>query len=328
MRRLLLSLVLASCGAATPPSAIPLPGAGSDGVSLDYIAYDAVHDRVWVPAGGTGKIDVVDAASAKLHTIDGLPTKQVERHGKLRTVGPSSAAVGEGVVYVGSRGDSSVCSFDAATLARGKCQTLGGMPDNVVYVAATHQVWVTVPHDKQIVVLDAATLAPVAGFSVPGEPEGFAVDGGTVFTNLEDADKTLAIDAATRETAKTWDSHCGEEGPKGLAFDAANGHLVVACHDKLEALDARGDGHVLGTVAVGAGVDAVDFSADRRIVVAASAGAATVSVVVLAPDGGLKLLGAAATVKGARNAVVARDGSVFVGVGPAGEVLVVRGLVR
>ena len=39
-----------------------------------------------------------------------------------------------------------------------------------------------------------------------GEPEGFAVDDarGLFYTNLEDKDRTLAIDLKTRQITKTW----------------------------------------------------------------------------------------------------------------------------
>ena len=102
--------------------AIALPGApATGGVMLDYLAYDRGHRRVWVPAGNTGSVDVIDVddgardAHRRLrHAGDGAPA------GSKRTVGPSSATVGDGVVYVGNRGDSTVCAIDAAVAAEGR----------------------------------------------------------------------------------------------------------------------------------------------------------------------------------------------------------------
>src|SRR5882762_2299011 len=114
---LLVVVVGMGCGGAgadTPVSAptfkvhsVPLPGAPAGGVAMDYIAYDPAHHRVWVPAGNTGSVDVVEVKDDHVTRVEGFPTSEVERNGTKRTVGPSSATVGKGVVYVGSRGDSS-----------------------------------------------------------------------------------------------------------------------------------------------------------------------------------------------------------------------------
>src|SRR5262245_66321801 len=106
----LLLLCVAGCAphpkattSASVPSAnvmgIALPGAPAGGVFMDFVAYDRSRHRVWVPAGNTGSVDVIDAATAKVTRIEGFPTKEVERNGNKRTVGPSSASVGDGVVY-------------------------------------------------------------------------------------------------------------------------------------------------------------------------------------------------------------------------------------
>src|SRR5215813_8796407 len=143
----------------TPPAppavkGIPLPGAPADGVFMDYIACDRGRQRVWVPAGNTGSVDVIDTKSGEVIRIEGFPTAEMERRGRKRTVGPSSATVGKGRVYVGDRADSSVCAVDAKKLTRGACGKLDSMPDGLAYVASTNEVWVTTPRDKTIRVLD------------------------------------------------------------------------------------------------------------------------------------------------------------------------------
>ena len=124
---------------------------------MDYLAYDPAHDRVWVPAGNTGSVVVVDAGTDRVTTIEGFRTAAIERHGTKRTVGPSSATAGDGVVYVGNRADASVCAVDAASVRMGPCLQLDSMPDGLAYVASRKEVWVTTPRDRSIVVLDAAT---------------------------------------------------------------------------------------------------------------------------------------------------------------------------
>ena len=342
MNRTLALALLAACGGrpttaphagpatvVTPAPATPrtlaLPGAPADGVFLDYIAYEPTHHRVWVPAGGTGKVDVIDARTLEVTAIDGFATKEIERRGQKRMMGPSAAAVGDGVVYIGNRGDSSVCAFDSGTLAKRSCATLESTPDGIQYVASTKEIWVTTPRDKSIRILDASSLAVKAGITFAGEPEGFAVDEarGRFFTNLEDKDQTLVIDLVTHAVGDTWSPACGEDGPKGLIFDAATNHLLVVCPDHVETLDAAKGGVVIGKLAVGDGLDAIDYVPARHQIVAAAGRAATLVVATLAPDGSLTAAAQVATAKGARNAVMAEDGTMFVCDGPAGAILVV-----
>src|SRR5437868_571872 len=135
---------------------IALPDAPPDGVNMDYLAYDHVHHRVWVPAGNTGNVDVVDVRNGRIAKIDGFVTSEVERQGRKRAVGPSSAAVGVGVVYIGNRGDSSICVIEADSLRKGACVKLGAMPDALVYVRSTKEIWATTPRDKSITIVAAS----------------------------------------------------------------------------------------------------------------------------------------------------------------------------
>jgi DNA-binding beta-propeller fold protein YncE len=306
-------------------SKVALPGGGPQGVAMDALAYDSSRQTVWVPAGNTGSVDVLDTATGKLTRIEGFPTKTIDAHGHSRTVGPSAAAAGDGVVYVGNRGDSSVCAIDAATLTRRTCANLDSSPDLLAYVPATHEVWVTTPRDSSIRVLDANTLAPKAKLTFEGSPEGCAVDDARhrFYTNLEDKDRTLAIDLDSHQVVASWQPHCGEEGPHGLAFDAAGGFLFVACSAKAEALDARHDGALVGSLETGDGMDLLDFAAaDRRLYLAAGK-AGTLTVAAVAQNGALSSVAVVPTAPRARNPVVAANGNVYLADSPGSALLVV-----
>ena len=175
-------------GASYSVRTLPLPDNNAGDVSMDYIAYDPSTNSVWVPGGNTGAVDVVDAATGKVRQIPGFPTKEVEGRNGKRIFGPTAVSIGEGVVYIGNRGDSSVCAFDSRTLARGACGHLDSVPDGVAYVAPTKEVWVTTPGDKSIRVLDGKTLDQKAKLTFDGNPEGYAVDAerGRFYTNMED----------------------------------------------------------------------------------------------------------------------------------------------
>ena len=221
--------------------ALALPGAPPPGASSWTTSPTiATHHRVWVPAGNTGSVDVVEATSEKITQLDGFPTAEVERAGTKRTVGPSSATVGEGVVYVGNRADSNVCAVDASALKKGACLKLESSPDGLAYVAATKELWVTTPRDSSITILDASkagALTPKAKVTVEGAPEGFAVDDGrgVFYTNLEDKDRTLAIDVRTRvghEDLAAEVRRGGAPGPRDRHRSA--NFLMVACTDGVQ----------------------------------------------------------------------------------------------
>src|SRR5207237_3742558 len=124
---------------------ISLPGA-SGVVALDYFAYDRSTDRVWVPASNTGNVDVIDGSSDAVWQVTGFKTGEVELRGRKITLGPTAVSVGDGVVYIGNRGDSSLCVIDTHSLQCEECLQVappsagpGSAPAGVVYVAATRQ---------------------------------------------------------------------------------------------------------------------------------------------------------------------------------------------
>jgi hypothetical protein len=307
-------------------SALALPGGGPAGIFMDYLLYNPRTNTVWVPAGNTGAVDIIDVATGKIASAAGFATQEVERRGQKRIVGPSVAALGDaGTVYVGNRGDSSVCAVNETSHAKGACVTLDASPDGMIYVAASHEVWVTTPRDSSIRVLDGQTLTQKARIAFEGSPEGFATDAarGRVYTNLEDKDVTLAIDVATRGTVATWQPKCGEEGPHGLRFADAEGILLVACDGKVESLDAAHDGAQLGAIDTGDGIDDFDYTAaDHRVYIGA-AKVGTLTVARLDGKGGLARIASVPTREGARNGVVSKDGHVYLSHSKGSELIVV-----
>jgi len=321
----------AAVATATPGftrATLALPGGGADGVAMDYLLYDPRTKAVWVPAGNTAAVDVIDTQTHAIARIEGFPTKMMERHGKQRTVGPSSATLGEpGTVYVGNRGDFSVCAFDEKKLAKGACGTLDSMPDGIAYVASTHEVWVTTPRDQSVRILDATTLAQKQRLPFEGEPEGFAVDNkrGRFYTNLEDKDLTLAISLTSHETAATWHPKCGEDGPHGLRLAEADGRLVVACSAEVHVLDVGGAGAIVGTLPVGDGVDDLDLDltlAGRQTIYAGGSKSGSITIMTLLKDGSLSLRATVPTAPGARNGVVAANGEVYLSHSQGSELVV------
>src|SRR5881398_103479 len=193
---------------------INLPRANGP-VALDYFAYDRATGKVWVPASNLGSVDVIDEKTDSASQIAGFPTGEIERRGRKITVGPTAASIGDGVVYIGNRGNATLCVVDAKTLTRGECVPASAdrpvTPDGVVYVGVTRELWVTLRPKagdsapaKYLEIFDASDahhLKPKTKIPLDGLAEGYAVDNqhGLFYTNIEDAGKTVAIDVRSHE---------------------------------------------------------------------------------------------------------------------------------
>src|SRR6059036_168024 len=195
---------------------ISLPGATGT-VALDYFAYDRATGKLWVPASNTGSVDVIDESSDAVSQVTAFKTGEVELRGRKVTLGPTAVSVGDGVVYIGNRGDSTLCIIDAHSLERGGCLQVAppsagpaAAPDGVVYVAATRELWITTgapplgiaSADKSLQVFDASDprhLKRKTKIPLAGSAEGYAVDNGRglFYTNIEETGTTVAIDVNT-----------------------------------------------------------------------------------------------------------------------------------
>src|SRR5438477_9238116 len=302
---------------------ISLPGA-SGVVALDYFAYDRATGKVWVPASNTGNVDVIDESSDAVSQVTGFKTGEVELRGRKITLGPTAVSVGDGVVYIGNRGDSSLCVIDALTLKREECLQVappsagpGAAPDAVVYVAATKELWITtgappigVPSaDKAIQVFDVSEprhLKLKLKIPLDGSAEGYAVDNqrGLFYTNIEEAGKTVAIDVRSHKVVAEWKVH---DDLQGLTLDSARGFLFVACGDHVVSLDIAHGGRVADSLVTGAGLDNIDFSSEKKLLYAAASQAATLTIAEVGDDGKFHLKATVPTVKGARGVVAGKD---------------------
>jgi DNA-binding beta-propeller fold protein YncE len=292
---------------------LPLPDGGTGDVSMDYIAYDPSTNNLWVPGGNTAAVDVVDVATGKVRQIQGLPTAEIQARGGTRVLGPSGVSIGKGVVYIGNRGGSEVCAFNARSLARVACQHLDSRPDGIAYVPPTKEVWVTTPGEQGIRILDGTTLVQKAKLTYQGNPEGFAVDAkrGRFYTNLEDKDRTVAIDLKTHETVATWNPACGGGGPHGLGLDVAAGHLFIGCDATAEVMNVGGDGAVLSKVETGDGVDDIHYESATHLLYVGAARAAMLTIARADRAGKLTTIAQVSTQNGARNGAVTKDGTVY-----------------
>ena len=292
---------------------LALPDHGQGNITMDYIAYDPKTGCVWVPAINIGSVDVVDTSNGSVREISGFATKEIEVKGRKRTQGPSGVSIGDGVVYIGDRADSSICAVDERTLARKTCGHIDSTPDGVVYVAPTKEVWVTAPGDNSVRILDGQTLSQKEKLTLEGRPEGYAVDAkrSRLYMNYEDKDLTTAIDLKMHKTVAKWQSSCGEDGPHGLSLDQETGYLFVACSTRAEVLDAGHNGEKLSSIDTGDGVDDLNYSPFTHMLYVGAAKDARLMVARVDANGKLSQVAVVPTHEGARNGVVTKDGTVY-----------------
>jgi len=322
----LIEIVFAVTGYGADPNyqlkPINLPSATGP-VALDYFAYDATTGKLWVPASNTGSVDVIEQATDVISQIKGFPTGEIERRGRKITVGPTAASIGNGVVYIGNRGDATLCVIDAKSLARLECVPLDQAvtPDGVVYVAATRELWITLrPRTgdgtaaKSLAIFDASDsqhLKPKTTIPLENLAEGYAVDDqrGLFYTNIEEAGKTVAIDVRSHKVVAVWNP--GSSDLQGLALDSARRFLFVACGDHVVSLDASHDGKIADSITTGAGLDNIDYSSERKVVYAAASQAATLTVAEVDDHGKFRLKATIPTVKGARSVVAGKGETAY-----------------
>jgi DNA-binding beta-propeller fold protein YncE len=307
---------------------ILLPGA-TGAVALDYFAFDRATEKLWVPASNIGSVDVIDGKTDAVTQITGFQTGEIERRGRKIMVGPTAASIGDGVVYIGDRGDSSICVINAKTLARSECvpvapSSAGGhvTPDGVVYVAATRELWITTrpapggdaAAAKFLQVFDASDLSHLkwkTKIPLDGLAEGYAVDNGRglFYTNVEDTGTTVAIDVRSYNIVAKW--NVGSADLQGLALDTARGFLFVACADHVVSVDAVHGGKIIDSLPTGAGLDNIDYSPDRKILYAAASQVATLSIADVGNDGKFHLKATVPTAKGARGVVAGKGETAY-----------------
>jgi DNA-binding beta-propeller fold protein YncE len=303
---------------------INLPDANG-AVALDYFAYDRATGKLWVPASNTGSVDVIDEKTDAVSQIAGFPAGEIERRGRKIMVGPTAASIGDGVVYIGNRGNATVCLIDAKTLARGECVPVSTdravTPDGVVYVTATRELWVTLrvktgdsAPAKALQIFDVSDprhFKPKTTIPLENPAEGYAVDNqrDMFYTNLEESGNTVAIDVRSHKIIAKWEP--GNRELQGLALDKARNFLFVACGDHVVSIDAGHGGKVLDSITTGPGLDNIDYSPDRKLLYAAASQAATLTVADVDDHGKFHLKATVPTVKGARGVVAGKGETAY-----------------
>jgi DNA-binding beta-propeller fold protein YncE len=226
---------------------------GGDG-GWDYLTFDPAGKRLFISRGT--HVMVVDPYKGSV--IGDIP----------ETTGVHGIALAQdlGKGFTSNGRENTVTVFDLKTLKQtAKIKIEAENPDAILYDPASKRVFTFNGRSKNATVIDAEKNTVISNIPLDGKPEFGAADGkGMVFVNIEDKSELTAIDAKKATVVKTWPLAPCEE-PSGLAIDQKHRRLFAGCHTKMMAIIDADSGKVIATPAIGEGVDANGFDADRQL---------------------------------------------------------------
>ena len=164
---LLCLLAFAGC-TPLPFDIVQLPE-GERGIGFDDLRYSASLGRMLVPAGRSGRLDLIEPDTLKTSSISGF-TSQVSYSGG-HDDGATSVEEAGGTLYVTDRSARTLFAVDPGSRSILGSAALGAEPDYVRFVASTNELWVTEPSAAQIEIFGL-------------DEQGIPVSTGATFTSL------------------------------------------------------------------------------------------------------------------------------------------------
>ena len=249
-------------------SAVTLKGQASP--SWDYLAFDPSTSLLYISLRGDGAL-VYDTKANKV----------------LRILDDTQGANAFVLLPEMDRGfvinqDGSATLFALATHRTLKRVKFAAEADNGFYDPVTQQLLVTTGGAQEAVFLDPKSGDVLGRLHVDSSKlEGTAPDGkGNMYMALRDRNKVLRIDMKRLEVTAEWPTP-GCEQPNGLAFDAANRRLLIACRGSSPVLAVinADDGKVLSTVPTGRGSDVMVYDAEQHKIYTANGADANMTVI-------------------------------------------------
>ena len=220
----------------------------------DCLSIDSTAHRLYVTH--SIKIDIVDLDSEKV----------IGEIGDTPGVHGFAIAPALGLGFSSNGQESKASIVDLKTLRTVSKVETGENPDGILYEPKRQEVYVFNARGNSATVFEARTGKVLSTIPLAGNPE-FAVadtEAGRVYVNIENKSEVAVIDINTHQVTATWPLAPGEE-PTGIAFDPAHKRLFIACHNKLMVMMDSGNGKVVATVPIGAGVDGTAFDPGTKL---------------------------------------------------------------
>jgi hypothetical protein len=286
------TLWLLLAAAPSPLTPLALPG-GEGGVGFDDMLYAPGLGKVLVPAGRTGRLDLVDPANPKIESVEGFSASASASGGHGE--GTTSADFGRGLIFASDRSRGVVVVVDVKAGRIVSSAKLKGGPDYVRWVEPLGEVWVTEPNKKAIEYFRLTAGSPPAlessgQLTVPDGPESLVIDAARrrAYTHTW-KDETLVLDLKAHKLLERWKNGC--EGSRGIALDEPHGFLFVGCDEgKAVTLDVAHGFKALGSAKAGKGVDIIAFAGKLKHLYVPGGDDATLTVMDVGADGKLSVV--------------------------------------
>jgi len=252
----------------------------------DYLTVDSAASRLYV--SHATHVVVVDLASGKV--VGDIPdTPGV--HGIAL-----APELGKGFISNG-RGNN-ITIFDMKTLKATGTVAAEMNPDDICYDRGSQRVFAFNGRSRSATVVDAKSGMVAATIPLPGKPEFSVADGkGHVYTNIEDMNQIVEIDAAKAVVLKKY-ALTGCEGPSGMAMDLKGRRIFSVCGNRVMVVSDPDKGTVIATPAIGAAPDGVVFDPSNGYAISSN-GDGTLTIVQQS-GGKYDVLENVATERGAR----------------------------
>jgi DNA-binding beta-propeller fold protein YncE len=222
---------------------------GGDG-GFDYVFADDAGRRLYIlRSGNPGRITIFNLDT--LAPAGEIPANR--GHGAV--VDPKSGH--------GFASSNPVVMFDTKTATAIKDIAVQGGPDGISFDAFNQRVYIWSHSSPNATVINAVDGSIVGTFDVDGAPEQAVSDGkGHIYVDVEDKANVAVVDAATMKVTAHY--ALGDNGtPAGLAFDAKNRILFVACRQPnpgVMVMMSADTGKILSTLPLAGGSDGATFN--------------------------------------------------------------------
>jgi DNA-binding beta-propeller fold protein YncE len=230
---------------------------GGDG-GFDYIVADSEGRRLYIARSGR--------TSPRLLAFDLDSLKQT---GELDGISAHGAVV-DPVNHHGFASSKPVTMFDSQTMTALKSIAVEGNPDGLSRDAGAHRVYVLSHSAPNITAINTEDGSIAGTVNLDAAVEETVSDGrGHLYVALEDRDAIGVVDARTMTVTARYPLGNQAATPAGLALDAKNRVLFVACRNPGVMVMMNADtGAVMATLPLGLQNDGVLFNPDTGEVLA------------------------------------------------------------
>ena len=177
------------------------------GPGAQYLAYDNVHNTVWVTNPGVNNVTVINASTGKLVTYaSGNDPDGIAFDGTNMWVANYTPAT-----------VTKIRASDGAILATIPVGTSGvSNPRLLAYDKVSKYIWVTVCGDNKVKKIDPVTNKIVGDYTVPGYPYAIVFDGTCMWVTQVLLNTVAKIRTSDGAILATYNAGVG---PNGIAFD-------------------------------------------------------------------------------------------------------------